>query len=310
MYKDLLGMRSFEEKLIEIYALGKVPGHIHSGVGEEAVFVGTLATRKDGDYFKISHRDIGSSKVIGMSYQTVFSEILGKDTGNSHGFGGVNHLSELSKGILGMSGALACDIPIAVGAAYSIKMFNRDNLAYIYFGEGTTSRGPTHEAMNWASAWKLPVLFIVINNQWAISTSIKETSSVENPGADRGPAYGMPSKVADGTDVFAVYDAAKELVDDIRMGNGPAILEIKTYRWRGHFEGDQARYRDAGITEEWKKKDCVKKLEEYMLGDNIVTPEEIQTLRNEINRELDEAIAFAEAAPDPKPDELYRNLYA
>lgn len=310
LYRDLLEQRVFEEKLIEIYALGKVPGHIHSGVGEEAAYIGVLATRKEGDYFKFTHRNVGMSKVVGMSYQTLFSEILAKETGNSGGRGGINHLAQLSKGILGLAGSLGCDIPIAVGSAYSIKLSGCDNLTYAYLGDGTTSRGTVHEAMNWASAWKLPVLFVINNNQWSISTHIDEACNVENPGACRGPAYGIPAKVVDGTNVFDVYDAAKELVDSIRAGNGPAILETKTYRWRGHFEGDQARYRDAKIAEEWKNHDCLQKIEEYMREKKMITAKEINVLRNKINLELDEAIAFAEAAPAPDPADIFENLYA
>ena len=233
LYKNLLQMRLFETRLYEIYALGKVPGHIHSGVGEEATFAGTLATRKEGDYFKISHRTISASSVIGVPLEKIFSEILGKATGNAEGKGGVNHVAELSKGMLGFSGTLGCDIPIAVGAGITIQYQKRDNVVYVYFGDGTTGRGPVHEAINFAATWKLPVLFICENNQFSISTPITEGVPVQNPAADRASAYGIPGKVVDGTDVLAVYEGAKEMTDYIRQGNGPAILECLAYRWNG-----------------------------------------------------------------------------
>jgi len=309
IYRDLVELRLFEEKLVEIYKLGKVPGHIHSGVGEEATYVGTLATKKDGDYYKITHRPVGASAIIGVPLNTIFSEIMGKKDGNSGGRGGVNHVSLLSKGMLGFSGTLGCDMAVGAGAGLTIKKNGTDNIVYVYYGDGTSSRGPVHEAMNLAAVWKLPVLFICENNQFAISTHASKGVSVENPGADRASGYGMPSKIVDGTDVLAVYEGAKELTEYIRNGNGPAILEAKAYRWRGHFEGDQMRYRDAEITEEWKGKDCVTKMEEYILDNQIVTQEEINKIRKEINDDLDKAIEFAEASPTITVEEIYENLY-
>jgi len=311
LYKNLLGMRLSEEKLVTIYKEGRVPGHIHSGVGQEATHVGTLFTRKEGDYFKLAHRLVSISNVLGVSFNNIFAEILGRQDGNSRGGGGVNHIADLSKGILGMSGTLGCDVPIAVGAAYKLKLQGGDNIAYCYYGDGTSNRGPLHEAMNWAAAWKLPVLFILDNNQWAISTCIHETSGVENPGADRAAAYGMPSKVVDGTDVFAVYEGAKELTEYVRAGNGPALLEAKSYRWRGHFEGDQCKYRDPAITEKWqKKRNCVKRMENYMLENNFITEDEIKAMYDEIEVTLDAAVAFAEASPRATAEDLFRNVYA
>lgn len=310
LYEQLLGSRLFEEKLIDIYAMGKVPGHIHSGVGEEAVYVGALATRKEGDYFKFTHRNVSAPNLVGMDYNTIFSEIMGKETGNTKGRGGINHLAQLKHGIIGMAGSLGCDLAIAVGSAYSIKMSETDNITYVFFGDGTTSRGSFHEALNWASAWKLPVLFIVNNNQWSISTHISEVCNVENPGADRAAGYGIPSKVVDGTDVLEVYKASKELADGIREGKGPAILEAKCYRWRGHFEGDQAQYRDQKITDEWRKKDCLEKLEKYILKENIITEDEILSIKQEVNGELDKAIAFAESSPNPNPEDIFDGLFA
>jgi pyruvate dehydrogenase E1 component alpha subunit len=303
-------LRLFEEKLVEIYNLGKVPGHIHSGVGEEATYVGTLATRKDGDYYKITHRPVGATAIIGVPLNTIFSEIMGKRDGNSGGRGGVNHVTLLSKGMLGFSGTLGCDMAVGAGAGLTIKKNGTDNIVYVYYGDGTSSRGPVHEAMNLAAVWKLPVLFICENNQFAISTHASEGVSVENPGADRAAGYGMPSKIVDGTDVLAVYEGAKELAEYVRSGKGPAVLEAKSYRWRGHFEGDQTRYRDAEITEDWKKrKDCVENMEKYLLENNFATEEDINEIRAEINNDLDKAIEFAEASPAITAEEVYDNLY-
>ena len=177
-------------------------------------------------------------------------------------------------------------------------------------GDGTSSRGPVYEAMNLASAWKLPVLFICHNNQFAISTPASYSIAVEHPGADRAAAFNMPSKAVDGTDVLAVYEAAKELVAGIRAGGGPAVLECKDYRWRGHFEGDQCAYRDAAVTEDWiANHDCVKNFEAKLMEQGVITADEISQMRADFDREMDEAILRAEAAPEMKPEEIYDNLY-
>lgn len=310
VYRDLLSVRLFEERQVEVYALGKVPGHIHSGIGEEATYAGVLATRKQGDYFKITHRPVGASRILGTPLETMFAELMGKSAGNAHGLGGVLHMVSREHGMVGFSGTLGCDIAVADGAALSIQMAGTDNVSYVFYGDGTSSRGPVHEAMNLAAIWKLPVLFVCNNNQFAISTAAGYGVPVPNPGADRAAAYGMPTRTVDGTDALAVYEGAKELVDGIRAGGGPAVLDSRCYRWRGHFEGDQAKYRDAAVTEEWRKKDCVARLEAQLLEWNVMTAAEIQQVRDEINGEMDRAIAFAEASPEPTPEDLYRNLYA
>ncbi len=310
IHTHLLETRLMEEKLVELYAQGRVPGHVHSGVGQEATYVGVLSTRKDGDYYKLTHRPIALPRMLGTTLEVFFGELLAKTTGNSGGRGGSLHIGELSKGMLGMSGTLGCDTGVAVGAALTIQMEARDNVSYMFMGEGTSSRGPVYEAMNLAAAWKLPVLFICENNQYAISTPCESTISVANALADRAAGYGMPAKVTDGTDVLAVYEAAKELVGGIRAGNGPAILECKSYRWRGHFEGDKCAYRDAAVTEKWMaEKDCVKNLEALLLAEGVLTGDDISRTRGAFDAEMEKAIAHAESAPAMKPEDIYDYLY-
>ena len=310
IYRDLLSVRLFEEKQVEVYALGKVPGHIHSGIGEEAVCTGVMATRKPGDWFKISHRPVGAGLVLGAPLETMFAELMGKVTGNAMGLGGVLHMSSLEHGMVGFSGTLGSDIAVADGAALSIQMAGTDNVSYVFYGDGTSNRGPVHEAMNLAAIWKLPVLFVCNNNQYAISTPSSFSSPVANPGADRAAGYGMPSRVADGTNPVAVYEAAKELVDYIRAGNGPAVLECKMCRMRGHFEGDQQKYRDLSVVEAWKEQDCIAKMEQILREECLLTSGEIQAIRDEINAKMDAAIAAADTSPEPTAEDLWRNLYA
>lgn len=312
IHKNLLQTRMLEEKMVETYAQGRVPGHIHSGVGQEASFVGVLSTRKEGDYFKFGHRPTSLPIMLGCSLEMFFGELLGKKTGNAGGRGGSIHLGyQLSKGMLGFSGTLGCDCAVPVGAALTISMEGRDNVAYMFMGDGTSSRGPVYEAMNMAAAWKLPVLFICENNGFAISTPASSTIPVPNALADRAAGYNMPSKVVDGTDVLAVYEAAKELVEGIRAGNGPAVLECKDYRFRGHFEGDQCAYRDAAVTEKWiAEKDCVKNFEAKLIADGVLTEEEIAAQRDAFGEAMEAAVQHAEAAPAMTADEIYDGLYA
>ncbi len=310
LHRDLLEMRMMEEKLVEIYAEGRVPGHIHSGVGQEGSYAGILSTRKPGDYFKIAHRPVSASHMLGTPLDLFFGEVLAKTTGNSGGRGGVNHIGRLSDGILGFSGSLGCDASIANGAALTIKMKGLDNIAYTFFGDGACNRGPLHEAMNLAAVWKLPVLFVCENNQFGISTPTSYASPVPNVLADKAAGYGMPAVVVDGTDVLAVYEAAAKLVDYIRAGNGPAVIECKSYRWRGHFEGDQCAYRDPEVTaERIEKYDCVKILEAKLMEQGILTEEQIAAMRSDFNREMDESIVRAEAAPEMRPEEIFDYLY-
>lgn len=310
LYRSLYSVRLFEERQVELYAEGKVPGHIHSGIGEEGSCTGVLATRKEGDYVKISHRPVGAGLLTGQSLETMFCELMGRVGGNALGLGGVLHMQSLANGMLGFSGTLGCDAAVADGAALTIQMNGTDNIAYCFYGDGTSNRGPIHEAMNLAAIWRLPVLFVCNNNQYAISTPATYGSPVANPGADRAAGYGMPSRVADGTDAVAVYEAAQELVDGIRAGGGPAVLECKLCRMRGHFEGDQQKYRDLSVVEEWRRQDCVEKLGARLIAEGACTAEELDAIRAAVAEEMDAAIAKAEQSPEPTADELWRNLYA
>ena len=311
LHKDLLETRLLEEKLNDLYAQGRVPGHVHSGVGQEATYVGALSTRQPGDYFKLTHRPISMPWMLGTDLDMFFGELLAKKTGNSGGRGGSLHIGELRHGVLGMSGTLGCDTGVAVGAALTIDMEGRDNVVYMFMGDGTSSRGPVYEAMNLAAAWKLPVLFICENNGFAISTPASTTIPVPNALADRAAGYSMPSEVADGTDVLDVYRAAKKMSDYVRAGNGPAVLECKDYRWRGHFEGDQCAYRDPEVTRDWvENHDCVKNLEAQLLAEGILTQEELDRMRRDFDRQMETAIAHAEAAPAMTAEELFDGLYA
>ena len=310
IYKDLVKTRMMEQKLVDLYAEGIVPGHIHSGMGQEGSYVGVVSTRKQGDYFKFGHRPLSINYIVGEPMDEFFGELLGKLSGNAKGHGGTNHLGRLCDGVVGFSGTLGCDAGVSLGAAMTVDMEGRDNVSYFFYGDGTSNRGPVHEAMCLASVWKLPVLFICENNQFAISTPSSYSSVVKNPGADRAAGYGMPSEVVDGTDVLAVYEAAQRLTKGIRAGKGPAVLECKDYRWRGHFEGDQCPYRDAEEAKKWEEeKDCVKLFEEKLKAQKVLTDEDIAKIREDFAREMDESVQRAQAEPEMQPGDIYDYLY-
>ena len=311
MYRDLLEVRMLEQRLVELYAQGIVPGHIHSGVGQEATYAGILATRKQGDYFKILHRPVSSSHILGVTMDTFFGEILAKKTGNAGGRGGVNHVAQLEHGILGLSASQGCDTGVAVGAALTIQMEKRDNIAYCFFGDGCSNRGPVHEAMALAASWHLPVLFVCDNNQFAISTPVSFASPTENIFADRAAGYGMPCAIVDGTNVVEIYEAAEKLVNGIRQGGGPAMMEVKNYRWRGHFEGDQCPYRDGSVAKErMETNDCVAWMENYLSERGILGEKDFADMRETFSQERPAAIARAEAAPPMDAGEMFDLILA
>ncbi|MBQ9330001.1 MAG: thiamine pyrophosphate-dependent dehydrogenase E1 component subunit alpha [Oscillibacter sp.] len=310
IHEDLLKTRMLEEKLVETYAEGKVPGHIHSGVGQEASYVGVLATRKPGDYFKIGHRVIAATCILGNPLDSFFGECLAKKTGNAGGRGGVNHTGRLQDGVLGMSGTLGCDAGISVGAALTIEANGTDNVSYFFVGDGAANRGPVSEAMTLAADWKLPVVFVCINNGYGISTPTTFSSPVPNVLADRAVGYGMPSVVVDGTDVLAAYEAAKKMVEYTRAGNGPSVIECKCYRWRGHFEGDQCPYRDGTVTEqEIAERDCLKNFEQVLADSGVMTAEQFAKMRADFDQEMNESIERTLVAPEMTADEIYDYLY-
>ena len=310
LHEGLMKMRMVEEKLIEIYAAGKVPGHIHSGMGQEGSYTGVISTRQQGDYVKIAHRPVSASVLAGMPLDEFFGEVMAKNCGNSGGRGGINHTGRLKDGMLGFSATLGCDAAVAVGAAMTLDLEERPNMVYTFFGDGTSNRGPVYEAMVLASDWKLPVLFICENNGFAISTPTEYSSAVPNVLADKAAGFGMPSEVVDGTDVLAVFEATQRLREYILAGNGPAVLECKSYRWRGHFEGDQAAYRDNTITaQRIAEKDCLKNFEAKLVAEGVMTEQEIADKKTAFNAEMDAAIAQAETTGEMTPETLYDYLY-
>ncbi len=242
-YETMYRMRRFEEEVFEFYKKGMMPGLAHLYLGEEGVATGVCAALNEDDYIGSTHRGHGHLVARGAQIDKMMAEILGKEGGYSKGKGGSMHIMAMDKGILGANGIVGGEIPIATGAAYSAKYRKTNQVAVSFFGDSASNEGTFHESINMAAAWNLPIIYVIENNLYGISVDIRDVTNTPNL-ADRALGYGIPGVVVDGMDVLAVHQAAKEAVDRARSGNGPTLIECKTYRWQGHHVGDPATYRE------------------------------------------------------------------
>lgn len=309
MLATMVKIREFETKVQEFFAAGKIPGFVHLYIGEEAVATGTCAALTDKDYITSTHRGHGHLIAKGGDLKRMMAELFGRRTGYCKGKGGSMHIADVELGILGANGIVGGGGPIANGAALAAKYKGLDTVAACFFGDGASNQGTTQEALNLASAWQLPVIFVNENNGYGISCPTCKSMAVTDI-ADRAAAYDIPGVVVDGNDVLAVFEAVSEAVKRARAGEGPSLVECKTYRWRGHFEGDVCVYRDDSELEDWKKKDPIKRFQEKLLAEGILTQEQLDQLRQKIGKDLEEAVKFAEESPLPDPSEVYEDVYA
>ncbi len=310
MYEMMVRIRYNEERAAEYFAAGKIPGFVHLYAGEEAVAVGVIANLRPGDYITSTHRGHGHFIAKGGDLKGMWAELLGKRTGVCKGKGGSMHIAEILIGELGANGIVGGGIPHAVGAALACKYLNKGCIAVAFFGDGAANQGTFHESLNLAAIWKLPVVFVCENNLYQISFHVKDHTSVKDI-AERAKAYGIPGVVVDGQDVLAVYEVAKEAVERARRGEGPTLIEAKTYRYKGHFEGDPQVYRTKEEIEWWMKhKDPIKLFEEKLLSRSIVTKEELEKIWEKVKKEVDEAIKYAEESPWPDPKELTEDVFS
>ncbi|MDI6904288.1 MAG: pyruvate dehydrogenase (acetyl-transferring) E1 component subunit alpha [Candidatus Bathyarchaeia archaeon] len=309
IYMKMLEIRFFEEKVFELYAQNLVPGTIHLYAGEEAVAVGVCGNLRKDDYITSTHRGHGHCIAKGAELKRVMAEILGKKTGYCKGKGGSMHIADFSIGMLGATAVVGAGIPIAVGAGLSIKLRDTDQVAACFFGEGASNQGTFHESINMAAIWKLPVIFVCENNLYAMGTRQSRVMAIKNV-ADRATAYGIPGEVVDGNDVLAVYEAAQKAVETARKGEGPTLIECKTYRHKGHSRIDLAKYRPKEEVEEWLAKDPIKRFKEKLLQTNTLVEAEIQQIEKEVSAEIEEAVKFAMESPYPAPEEASEDVYA
>lgn len=302
-------IRAFEEKADQLFALGKVHGTMHLSIGMEATAVGAISALRPDDYITSTHRGHGHCIAKGGDVKQMMAEFLGKETGYCRGRGGSMHIADVELGNLGATGVVGGGIPTAVGAALSVKLRQTGQVVLCFFGDGAANMGIFHESLNLAAIWKLPVVFVCENNQYAMSMSVSRAFPIQDI-AERAAAYAMPGTVVDGNDVLAVYTAVAEAVDRARAGEGPSLIECKTYRWKGHSKSDQERYRTREEVAAWKKKDPISRFETYLLQEGLLTEEQRQAIAKEAQRRIEEAVAFAEASPEPRVEEIMEGVYA
>jgi pyruvate dehydrogenase E1 component alpha subunit len=309
MYRQMLTIRFFEEKVFELYGQNLVPGTIHLYAGEEAVAVGVCANLRRDDYITSTHRGHGHCIAKGARLDKTMAEILGRKTGYCKGKGGSMHIADFSVGMLGATAVVGAGIPIATGAGLSIKLRGTDQVAACFFGDGASNQGTFHEGINLAAVWHLPVVFVCENNLYAMGTRQTRVMLIDNI-ADRAASYGIPGVVVDGNDVLAVFEATREAVERARRGEGPTLLECKTYRLKGHSRFDPAAYRPKDEVNEWLKKDAIARFQARLLEMGITTESEIQRIIDKARNDVEEATKFALESPFPQPAEALDDVYA
>lgn len=312
MFRRMLLIRYFDEAAVELVANAELAGMVHTYIGQEAVAVGACAALRDDDYVTGNHRSHGHPIAKGGDVNRAMAELMGKQTGYCKGKGGSMHLADFSIGILGESGILGSALPVAAGAGLASKLRGNDRVVIPFFGDGASNEGACHEVMNLASVWKLPVVFVCENNQYAVSTSYNESVSVENV-SDRAVAYNMPGVLVDGQDVVAMYEAVSEAVNRARAGLGPSLIEGKTYRYRDHSEGlnriVREPYRTDEEVEEWKKRDPLDIHKARLISQQIATEAEVTAIEEQAHKAIEDALEFGRESPFPEPEELFDDLY-
>ncbi len=308
LLKMMLKIRKFEEKVKDLFAEGKIPGFVHLYIGEEAIATGVCANLNNDDVITSTHRGHGHCIAKGAEYNKMMAELFGKRTGYCKGKGGSMHIADVNIGILGANGIVGGGIPIATGAAFSFLYKKSKQVVVCFFGDGASDQGSFHESLNFASIWNLPILFVCENNLYAESIPIKKHQNIKNI-AVRGKAYNIEGITVDGNDIEDVYYNAKKTIEKLRNGLGPILMECKTYRHRGHFEGEPQTYRPKDEVEDWLKKEPIKRFKEKLLTQNLITEQIYKEIEVDLDNKLEEAIKFAEESPCPKPEETLEGLY-
>ena len=309
LYTTMATIRNFEERGIPETGQRRMSGSVHSSAGQEAVPTGVCAHLSDNDYIGSTHRGHGHCIAKGVDPKAMMAELFGRTTGPNKGKGGSMHIADMSKGMLGTNGVVAASVPLAVGAALTSKLKNLGRVAVAFFGDGGANQGILHESMNLASVWKLPVIFCCENNGYAESTPVEYALSVANV-SDRAAGYNMPGFNVDGMDVFAVYDAAGQAIARARAGEGPSLLECRTYRYYGHTVFDNPlSYRTREEEEHWRNRDPLLQFRNNVLPLGEITAEELDQIDKEAADLMEEAIQFADASNWPEPLEIYEDVY-
>lgn len=309
MYRKMLTIRLFEEKVYYLFLQGVLSGTIHQYQGQEAVAVGVCSALNPTDFIASTHRPHGHSLAKGMSVEAAMAELFGKKTGCCKGKGGSMHFADASNGIAPATAVIGESILLATGMALAFSIQNNNRVAVAFFGDGGSNIGSFHEGINMGAVWKLPVIYVCENNLYAASTKTETMLPVENI-ADRASSYGIPGVIVDGMDVLAVYEATLKAVERARNGEGPTLLECKTYRYRGHSRSDPAKYRSKEEVECWKQKDPILRFKEKIRTNNIFKDSELEKIEEEVNQEIESAVEKAQADPEPDLEEAISDVYA
>lgn len=301
--------RAAEDRLERVlYRQGKIVGGVYTGRGQEAIGVGSAIQLRAGDVMLPNHRDFSAFLIRGFTLREIFLNWMARADGPTRGRENTLHLGDMKRGVIPIISHLGDTCPVACGAAMALKWRGKKNVAVVTFGEGTTSRGDVHEAMNWASVMSLPVIFICNNNAYAYSTPTNKQYAVENLSV-RGAAYAMPGTTVDGNDVLAVYAAVRAAIERARAGHGPSFIECKTFRMTGHSAHDSADYVPKGLLQKWAKRDPIILFEKVLESWRILTRKSIQDMEKKIQKEIDEAVAFAESSPMPEGASALKGVY-
>ena len=310
MYRKMLTIRRFEERAIKEFHDGTLIGFIHSYIGQEAIAVGVCSNLRTDDRIVSNHRGHGHCIAKGADMKRMMAEIFGKKTGYCKGKGGSMHIADFEIGMLGANGIVGAGLPIATGSALAAMLEGGDRISVAFFGDGACGEGEFHESLNLASIWKLPIVFVCENNMYGVNTATSYSMAAENV-ADRAVAYSMPGTVADGNNVFTVHEIAEKAVNRARAGEGPSLIEFKTYRWRGHFESNfLPDLRPREELEEWRKRCPVVFMERQLIKMGIMDNEELETMNAEIMRQVQEAVEYAMESPLPDPEDALEDVFS
>jgi acetoin:2,6-dichlorophenolindophenol oxidoreductase subunit alpha len=309
IHLTMVRIRRFEERAVELFMAQELPGFLHSCLGQEAVPAGACAALEEGDYITSTHRGHGHVIAKGLRLDRMMAELYGRTTGYCKGKGGSMHIADFSRGILGANGIVGGGIPIAVGAALSAKMRKSGQVAAAFFGDGAASQGSFHEAANMAAVWRLPAVFVCENNLYAVSTHESRQRVVPDVAA-RAASYGMPGVTVDGNNPLAVYQAMAEAVARARAGEGPSLVECRTYKWLGHYVGDPGKYRPAEEVAAWKAADPLPRYERELAARGVLSAEDAAHVHGEVAREIEQAVEFARRSPHPSPEDALKDVEA
>ena len=308
-YRRMVEIRVFEDRVQELFMDGLVEGTTHLCQGQEAVSVGAISALGTDDYLTITYRGHGHALARGMSAEAAFAELMGRAEGCCHGVGGSMHLTDFSRGLIGSFAIIGASFSVAVGAAMAAKLQGRPAVAMAFCGDGATNIGTFHEALNMASLWKAPVVFVVENNLYGEYSPLRSTTAIDDL-ADRAKAHGMPGVIVDGQDIGAVHDVATTAVARARRGEGPTLIEAKTYRYRGHSRTDPASYRPSGELDAWKKRDPIALLGAALAADEVLSAEDQKALTKDAQKSVDAASERAATSPVTTMEEMRRFVYA